>query len=209
MQRAKEIGSVASRLLFKGGLGHLGAWAFLPLQFWWLPTPVCSLDPTQSSQALLCAWPRTLVEGARPDLVFFETSLCKHWPPFGRRLAAVAMWVNNMPQLPKRGLCRRICLCLPHFAFCFCLCLRPSLHPCRHPRLCLSHCIGFCLSLSPRPSLCLCLSFCICLLPSAFPVSFLCLNLCLSRNICLCFVGVDLALAFALAPGPWPLPWLG
>ena len=64
--------------------------------FWWLPTPVCSLDPTQSSQALLCAWPRTLVEGARPDLVFFETSLCKHWPPFGRRLAAAAMWVLHI-----------------------------------------------------------------------------------------------------------------
>ena len=27
--------------------------------FWWLPTPVCFLDPTQSSQALLCAWQET------------------------------------------------------------------------------------------------------------------------------------------------------
>ena len=31
--------------------------------------------------------------------------VCKHWPPFGRRLAAAAMWVNNRPHLPKRVVC--------------------------------------------------------------------------------------------------------
>ena len=34
MQRAEGIGKFAARLLFKGCLGHLGAWEFVPLEFW-------------------------------------------------------------------------------------------------------------------------------------------------------------------------------
>ena len=36
---------------------------------------------------------------------FLFSFVCRHWPPFGRRLAAAAMWVNSWPQLPKRVVC--------------------------------------------------------------------------------------------------------